>query len=85
MILIGYVTGTSVAQLFLAGVVPGVLIGVLLMIVAYRHAVKHGIAGETPTRLNIGAVARTGISALPALGMPFLIVFGILAGIFTAT
>jgi C4-dicarboxylate transporter DctM subunit len=85
MILIGYVTGTSVAQLFLAGVVPGVLIGVCLMFVAYRHALKQGIAGDVPTPLNIRDIRRTGISALPALGLPFLIVFGILAGIFTAT
>ena len=44
MIVIGYVTGTSVAQLFLAGVVPGVLIGVALMVVAYRQALKEGPA-----------------------------------------
>ena len=85
MILIGYVTGTSVAQLFLAGVVPGVLIGVLLMVVAYRQAIKQGISSDSPTRLNIREVQRTGINALPALGLPFLIIFGILAGIFTAT
>jgi C4-dicarboxylate transporter DctM subunit len=85
MILIGYVTGTSVAQLFLAGVVPGVLIGILLMVVAYRQAVRQGISSDSPTRLDFGEVRRTGVSALPALGLPFLIVFGILGGIFTAT
>ena len=85
MILIGYVTGTSVAQLFLAGVVPGVMIGACLMVVAYRHALKEGPAGDAPTKLNMKDIRRTGFSALPALGLPFLIVFGILAGIFTAT
>lgn len=85
MILIGYVTGTSVAQLFLAGVVPGVMIGACLMIVAYRHALKEGPAGDVPTPLDRREILRTGLSALPALGLPFLIVFGILAGIFTAT
>jgi C4-dicarboxylate transporter DctM subunit len=85
MILIGYVTGTSVAQLFLAGVVPGVLIGVCLMVVAYQHALKEGPDGDAPTALEWGDIRRTGISALPALGLPFLIVFGILGGIFTAT
>ena len=85
MILIGYVTGTSVAQLFLAGVVPGVLIGACLMVVAYRHALKEGPEGDAPKPLNLGDVRRTGIGALPALGLPFLIVFGILAGVFTAT
>jgi C4-dicarboxylate transporter DctM subunit len=85
MILIGYVTGTSVAQLFLAGVVPGVMIGAFLMIVAYRHALKEGPAGDVPAPLDKREILRTGISALPALGLPFLIVFGILAGVFTAT
>jgi C4-dicarboxylate transporter DctM subunit len=85
MILIGYVTGTSVAQLFLAGVVPGVMIGAFLMIVAYRHALKEGPEGDVPAPLDKREILRTGISALPALGLPFLIVFGILAGVFTAT
>ena len=85
MILIGYVTGTSVAQLFLAGVVPGVMIGGCLMVVAYRHALKEKPSGDVPTALNPKDILSTGFSALPALGLPFLIVFGILAGIFTAT
>jgi C4-dicarboxylate transporter DctM subunit len=85
MILIGYVTGTSVAQLFLAGVVPGVMIGVCLMVVAYRQALREGPAGDRPTPLDVRMVVRTGRQALPALGLPLLIVFGILGGIFTAT
>jgi C4-dicarboxylate transporter DctM subunit len=85
MILIGYVTGTSVAQLFLAGVVPGVMIGACLMVVAYRHALKEGPSGDVPAALDGREIMRTGLRALPALGLPFLIVFGILAGIFTAT
>ncbi len=85
MILIGYVTGTSVAQLFLAGVVPGVMIGVCLMVVAYRQALREGPAGDAPTPLNWREISRTGRQALPALGLPVLIVCGILGGIFTAT
>lgn len=85
MIVIGYVTGTSVAQLFLAGVVPGVLIGVALMVVAYRHALKAGPDFDAPTPFRVRDVLTTGAKALPALGLPFLIVFGILGGVFTAT
>lgn len=85
MIIIGYVTGTSVAQLFLAGVVPGVLIGISLMVVAYRQAIKEGPGFDAPTPLNVSEVLATGAKALPALGLPLLIVFGILGGIFTAT
>lgn len=85
MIVIGYVTGTSVAQLFLAGVVPGVLIGAGLMVVAYRQALKEGPEFDAPRPLEPRTILSTGIQALPALGLPLLIVFGILAGVFTAT
>ena len=40
LIVIGYMTDTSVIQLFLAGIVPGLLIGVGLMVVAYIHALN---------------------------------------------
>jgi C4-dicarboxylate transporter DctM subunit len=85
MIVIGYVTGTSVAQLFLAGVVPGVLIGIGLMVVAYREALSQGPDFDAPVPFEARAVLTTGIRAIPALGLPLLIVFGILAGVFTAT
>ncbi|MBT8395404.1 MAG: TRAP transporter large permease [Gemmatimonadetes bacterium] len=85
MIVIGYVTGTSVAQLFLAGVVPGVLIGLGLIVVAYRQALKEGPGFDAPVPFDTGKVLSTGMRALPAMGLPFLIVLGILGGIFTAT
>ena len=85
MIVIGYVTGTSVAQLFLAGVVPGVLIGVALMVVAYRQALKEGPDFDAPVPFDGRKTLAAGVKALPALGLPLLIVFGILGGIFTAT
>ena len=85
MIVIGYVTGTSVAQLFLAGVVPGVLIGISLMVVAYRQALKEGPDFDAPVPFEARKVLTTGLKAIPALGLPLLIVFGILGGIFTAT
>jgi C4-dicarboxylate transporter DctM subunit len=85
MIVIGYVTGTSVAQLFLAGVVPGVLIGLALMVVAYRQALAQGPDFDAPVPFNGRRVLAAGAKALPALGLPLLIVFGILGGVFTAT
>jgi len=85
MILIGYVTDTSVARLFLAWIVPGVLIGMGLMVVAYRHARRGGDAYLATTRFSWQDVLKAGKIALPGLGLPFIIVFGILGGIFTAT
>ena len=86
LIVIGYMTDTSVIELFMAGIVPGVLIGVGLMIVAYIHA-RRGGEVYAPTQQSFSA-ARTfkrGIAALPALGLPIIIVVGILGGIFTVT
>ena len=85
MIVIGYVTGTSVAQLFLAGVVPGVLIGLSLMVVAYRQALREGPDFDAPVPFDFQRAMAAGWRALPALGLPILIVFGILGGVFTAT
>jgi C4-dicarboxylate transporter DctM subunit len=85
MIVIGYVTDTSIARLFLAGIIPGVLIGLVLMFVSYLHAVRGGEAYVSSSRFSLREVLATGRKALPGLGLPFIIVFGILGGIFTAT
>jgi C4-dicarboxylate transporter DctM subunit len=86
LIVIGYMTDTSVIQLFLAGIVPGLLIGVGLMVVAYIHALKGGAAYAPSTReFSLQRTLKKGIQALPGLGLPFIIVFGILGGIFTVT
>ena len=86
LIVIGYMTDTSVIQLFLAGIVPGLLIGVGLMVVAYIHALKGG-AAYAPSKqdFSLKRALKKGIQALPGLGLPFIIVFGILGGIFTVT
>ena len=50
MILYGAVTGASIAQLFLAGVVPGVLAGVLIMLVSRALARRGGVGGAEAVR-----------------------------------
>jgi C4-dicarboxylate transporter DctM subunit len=85
MILIGYVTDTSIASLFLGGIVPGVLIGFGLMVVSFLHAQRGGKTYLSASKFRFQEVLRTGKKALPGLGLPFIIVFGILGGIFTAT
>ncbi len=85
MIILGYVTDTSIARLFLGGIVPGLMIGVSLMIIAFIHGMRGGEAYLSPEKLHINKVLKTGKAALPGLGLPFIIVFGILSGIFTAT
>jgi C4-dicarboxylate transporter DctM subunit len=79
------VTDTSIARLFLGGIVPGLMIGVGLMIIAFIHGMKGGKAYLSPEKFHLNEVLKTGREALPGLGLPLIIVFGILSGIFTAT
>lgn len=73
----------SVGDLFLAGIIPGLLAGFALMFVAWRVAVKRNYPkGEFP---GWSAFLRAFIGALPGLMTALIIVFGILLGVFTPT
>jgi tripartite ATP-independent transporter DctM subunit len=75
--------GVSIGDLFLAGIVPGVLTAALLMFVAWRVAVKRGYAkGRFPGwRIFLRAL----FYAIPGLMAAIIIMGGILSGVFTAT
>lgn len=82
MIVYGVATGTSIGQLFTAGLVPGALCGAALASVAVWRARKEGWGDVPPADL----AGEGGIGlALLALGAPAIIVGGIRGGIFTAT
>jgi C4-dicarboxylate transporter DctM subunit len=85
MVLIGYSTNTSVGQLFLSGFIPGILVGVCLMIYSYIHASRRGEAYVSTTKFSLKKALRKTWSALPGLGLPLIIIIGIVGGIFTAT
>lgn len=76
--------GVSIAALFLAGYLPGILVGLLLMVVGTVVAKRNGFAGKR-TSFSIGEVGRTFIRALPSLLLLIIVIGGIVAGIFTAT
>ena len=75
--------GVSIGALFLAGYIPGILTGLILMIIALIWAKKKGF--PTGTRSSASQVVKSFISALPSLFLLFVIIGGIVAGIFTAT
>ncbi|MEL6134289.1 MAG: TRAP transporter large permease [Bacteroidota bacterium] len=75
--------GVSIAALFLAGYIPGILTGLALMVAASIWAKRKGLpVGE---RSTLKAVVRTFIGALPGLLLLIVVIGGIVAGIFTAT
>ncbi|MGB5269186.1 MAG: TRAP transporter large permease subunit, partial [Eudoraea sp.] len=75
--------GASIAALFLAGYIPGILTGLLLMLVASFWAKKKGYkVGKRSTFKNI---IKTFIDAVPSLFMLVVVIGGIVTGMFTAT
>lgn len=83
MIIFGFLTGASIGQLFAAGILPGVLIGVSLIAVSSFISFRKGYAATA--RFSLAEVWRTFTRALLALGAPVIILGGILFGVFTAT
>ena len=83
MIIVGTLTGLSVSKLFLGGAIPGILLGIFLMIVAYIIAVKREYPKDTKKPFSV--VLKTFLSAFWALMMTVIILWGILGGFFTPT
>lgn len=83
-VLYGVVTGTSVGALFLAGVVPGIIVGVALMAANYYSSRKYGYGrnkGKTTFQERMTALK----DAFWAIMVPVIILGGIYGGIFTPT
>lgn len=75
--------GVSIAALFIAGYVPGIMISLAIIMVCAVYARRHKMpAGE---RVSAHAVLSYTVAALPSLFLIVLVIGGILAGIFTAT
>ncbi len=76
--------GTSVAALFLAGYIPGVIWAVCCIIVAIIIAKKNGYKG-TPGKFDWKNLGIATLRAIPALSLIIVVIGGIVAGVFTAT
>ena len=83
-VIYGVVTGTSIGSLFLAGIIPGILRGLALMVTNYRTAKKNGWlgSGQRPKLRSVGKATK---NAFWALMSPVIILGGIYGGIFTPT
>lgn len=75
--------GISISKLFLAGVIPGILMCLCLAIAAYVIAVKHNYPAEKFP--GWAAVWVSSLAALPGLVTAVIIVGGVLSGVFTVT
>lgn len=83
LILYAYVANASIAELFAAGILPGIIVCALLMTTAYGISVRRGY--PTEGAFSLKKVASTGKDAAIPLTLPILVLVGILGGVFTAT
>ncbi|MGX9461259.1 TRAP transporter large permease [Shewanella sp. A14] len=75
--------GVSIAALFIAGYAPGMLVGLALMAVCSVYAIrkKYPVTARLPLKVAFGKV----IAALPSMLLIFIVIGGIIGGVFTAT
>lgn len=83
MVIYAVVAGVSIGRLFLAGAIPGILVGLSMMVVCYILSVKKGYPAEK--KASIGEVLKNFKDSIFAIFMPLLIVGGIVGGVVTAT
>ena len=86
MIVYSLATGgiVSIAAIFMAGVIPGIMVGAGLMLVAVAISLKNNY-GEDNKGVNVKHAFMSFLSAVPALLLVVIVLGGILFGIFTAT
>lgn len=84
MIILGVVAEESISTLFVAGYVPGILLALSLMLVAYIQSKRRNYPVREE-KFTFSEVAKIVKEAIIPLGMPIIILGGILSGVFTAT
>ena len=83
LILYGYVGNVSIGRLFIAGIIPGLLMMVVLMVTAYAIAKRRGYVVANTTKPTFGALARATWEAKWAILFPVALFFAIRGGVFT--
>ena len=83
MVIYGSIASVSISQLFMGGFVPGIMVGLGLMVMAYFIAKRRSY--PAPDRAELPPIRPALRRATLALAMPVIILGGIFSGIFTAT
>lgn len=84
MVIYGVSGSVSIGDMFIAGIVPGILVGIGLMIYSYIHSKKMGYTG-TDHKTTVKGILTAIWDAKWALMIPMVILGGIYGGIFTPT
>lgn len=83
MVVFGVVAGVSITRLFLGGIIPGIITGLLLFI-SWRIVTRKDVF-VTYERASRKEIAAAFVEAIPSLTLPIIILGGILSGVFTPT
>jgi C4-dicarboxylate transporter DctM subunit len=83
MLILGSVTNLSISALFVAGIVPAVVLALALIVAVKIRSRRHGWAGAAP--FSLGRALRSVPGAVPALGVPVIVIGGIVGGVASPT
>ncbi len=84
MVVYAIAAGTSVTSMFMAGVIPGIIVGLTLSVYAVIVSKKRGYTGNAK-RYSGKEIAAIFVDALPSLMVPVVVLGGIYGGVFTPT
>lgn len=85
MVVVAMISNLSTGAMFLAGILPGLLVTTTLLVISHFHARRGGPQYREVQAFTLARLRRTAWAAMPALGMPVIIVGGIVGGVFTPT
>lgn len=85
MVIFGVVAQVSIGRLFLAGVVPGIIIGIAMMAAVYYMAISGREVADVAPRRSLGYIGRSFGASSPALAVPVLVLVGMGFGYLTPT
>jgi TRAP-type transport system large permease protein len=85
MVVYGATAGVSIGALLIGGILPGVLMGLSLMVQSHFFALKYDFPREHPKFLGLAAIWDGIRTAAWPLGVPVIIVVGMVGGVFTPT
>jgi C4-dicarboxylate transporter DctM subunit len=84
MVMFGISSGTSIGEMFIAGIFPGIVVFVALLVYAYLYSRQHPVDQNTEQEPRMG-IFKSLLDGIWALLCPVIILGGIYGGIFTAT
>jgi tripartite ATP-independent transporter DctM subunit len=85
MVVYGATAGVSIGALLIGGILPGVLMGLSLMVQSHIFALKYNFPREHPKFLGVRAILAGVRAAAWPLGVPVIVIAGMIGGVFTPT